>query len=228
MFSILRKKIYLLSFFLGLFLINSISGSDWNNQNYLIDGVYYLFSQNDLNMAEEQFHKVIISSSFDILSGETKNHSSDKKIVAEAFYFLGKICYERAVLKENVSQNISQSKSYLIKAEEYGIIYDKIHPSLLDKINQNYPEIKASIPYSNSDKAKVTIEIGSGLYQIKSVKIDQKMNVTESSLLTKKESELESGARYKMKPDIQGAAKSTYKALIILGIGLAFWLVREI
>jgi len=226
MLSIIRKNIYLPALLFGLFIIHPLSASDWNSQNYLIDGVYYLESQNDLNMAEEQFRKVIISSPFDTLSGETESSDSDRKIVAEAFYFLGKICYERSISKENVPQNIAQAKSYLKKAEEYGIVYDKLHPPLLSAINQNYPEIKASIPQSADSKTKVNIEIGDGLYHIRLLKIDQKINVTESWLLTKKESELECGARYKMKPDIQGAAKSTYKALIILGIVLAFWLVR--
>jgi hypothetical protein len=224
--SILIKKIYILALFFGLFLIHPVSAGDWNGQNYLINGVYYLVSQGDLNMAEEQFREVIFSSPFDALSEKTGNSSSDRKIVAEAFYFLGKICYERAISKENVSQNISQAKSYLMKAEEYGIVYDKLHPSLLDEINRDYPEIKALIPQLNAGKANVTIEIGDSLYQIRSVKIDQNANVTENRFLTKTESELECDARYKMKPDVQGSAKSVYKALITLGIGLAFWLVR--
>ena len=212
MLSILRKKIFLLSLLFGLYFTHLVCGSDWDSQNYLTDGVYYLVSQGDLNMAEERFRKIIFSSSFDTLSGKTENPGSDREIVAEAFYFLGKICYERAISKENVSQNIAQAKSHLKKAEEYRIVYDKLHPSLLVEINQNYPEITASTPQPTGDKAKVTIEIGDGLYQIKSVKIDPKINVTESRLLTKKESELECGARYKMKPDTQGATKSIHKA----------------
>jgi len=227
MLSIIRKNIYLPALLFGLFIIHPLSASDWNSQNYLIDGVYYLESQNDPNMAEEQFRKVIISSPFDTLSRKKEGSGSDRKIVAEAFYFLGKIGYERSLSKENVSQNIAQAKSYLGKAEEYGIVYDKLHPPLLGAINQNYPEIKASIPQSTDSKTKVNIEIGDGLYHIGFLKIDQKINVTESWLLTKKDTGLECGARYKMKPDIQGAYKSTYKALVILGIGLTFWLVRS-
>lgn len=224
--SIFKKNIYILALLFGLFLIHPVSASDWNGQNYLINGVYYLVSQGDLNMAEGQFRKIIFSSPFDALSEKTGNSGSDRKIVAEAFYFLGKICYERAISKENVLQNISQAKSYLVKAEEYGIVYDKLHPPLLDEINRDYPEIKALIPQPTADKAKVTIEIGDSLYQIRSIKIDQNANVTKNRLLTKTESELECDARYKMKPDVQGATKSVYKALIALGIGLAFWLVR--
>jgi hypothetical protein len=232
MLSILKRNIYLLVLFFGLSFTYSAIANDWDSQNYLINGVYYLISQKDLNMAEDQFRKVIFYSSFNSLSEESVKMNHNRETVAEAFYFLGEIYYEKATSQINISdimkQNyIAQAKGYLGKAKEYGIVYDRLHPSLLDEINEKYPKIIASIPKSTGNKTKVAIGMDDGLYQIDTISIDKNANIIKSDLQTKKESSLECGAIYKMKPDIRGASISTYKALTIIGIGLAVCLIRS-
>jgi hypothetical protein len=166
--------------------------------------------------------------------------------VAEAFYFLGKIHYERAMLDIGYStldtgreeqkssiqypassiENIAWAKKYLRKAEEYGIVYDRLHPDLLDEINRKYPKVDTPISRSSHDKTRIMIQIENGLYQLDAVKIDEHMDITQSEFLTNEEFSLECGARYKVEPDIQGGRRAIYRALTILGVGLAIWFTR--
>jgi len=207
-----------------------IAGDQIKSQDYLVEGVYYLISEGNRDKAEEQFRKVIFSSSASALSVEdshmAKIHDQNRWAVAEAFYFLGKIYYEKALFQGDIAQNIAQARKYLRKAEEYGVVHDRLHPPLLDEINKKYPEVKMPVPKPGEDKAKVTIEIDQGAYRMDAVKIDHLADVTERGFLTNKEFDLECGARYKVKPDIRGGYESVYKALTVFGIGLAVWLTR--
>ena len=85
---------------------------------------------------------------------------------------------------------------------------------------------KSVIPETKGEEAKIIIEIDHGSYQIDTVKVNQNADVTESKFLTEEEFDLECGARYKLKPDIQGGHRSIYRTLTILGIGLLVWLTR--
>jgi len=212
----------------------------WESQRYLIDGVHYLINEGDRDMAKSLFQKAILSSSFSSLSGELEDQSQNRWVAAEAFYFLGKICYEKAILdtgkeKQESSiqypassiENIAWAKKYLEKADEYGMVYDRMHPPLLDKINREYPGVDPPIMEANRDKAKITIKTDHGSYQIDAVRVDQHADVTENTFLTNREFDVECGARYKVKPDIQGGRRSIYRALAVLGISLAIWRVRS-
>jgi len=77
---------------------------------YLIEGVYYLMNEGDRDKAEGFFRKAILSSSFDSLSVEGNTHwqaasgtAPALSDAAEAFYFLGKIYYEKAILDTGYS-----------------------------------------------------------------------------------------------------------------------------
>jgi len=216
---------------------DTVRGEDWESRYYLIEGVHYLLNEGDRDMAEELFRKAIFSSSFSSLSKEAEDEKVREGFnpVAEAFYFLGKIHYEKAILdigaratekQESSLENIAWAKKYLRKAEEYGIVYDQLHPPLLGEINRGYPEIKAPIPEPGREEAKVIIEVNGGSYQINVVRVDQQADVTEAKFLTNKEFDLECGARYKMRPDVQGGYRSIYRALAVLGTGLVIWLAR--
>ena len=211
--------------------------SPWESQRYLIEGVYYLINEGDLDTAENMFRKAILSVPFGSLSRIGDDQDTGKQIAAEAFYFLGEIHYKRAMLhtgKEDRDllspgiENIAWAKKYLGIAEEYGIVYDRLHPPLLDKISREYPKILAKVVETNRDKSKVIIETNhTGSYKVDAIKVDQYSDVTKSTLLTGKEFDLECGARYKVKPDIQGSYNSIYRALAIFGIGLLIWVTRS-
>jgi hypothetical protein len=216
------------------------------SRHYLIEGVHYLMNEGDRDTAEDLFRKAIFTSPFGSLSREGNGGQlseasvlSDRWVVAEAFYFLGRIYYERAVSQVGVVRDADTdsttpkllvlARKYLRKAEQYGIIYDRLHPSLLDEISRRFPEIEVPIEAydgSGQDKAKVMIEFDHGSYQMDAVKVDLDADVTESSFSTSKEFDLECGARYKVKPDVQGGYKVMYRALALLGIGVVFWLTR--
>jgi hypothetical protein len=232
--------------------LQSIQAQVRESRYYLMEGVYYLLNEGDRDTAEEFFRKVIFSSPFSSLSREGDPDKPavegsegvpalpSRWIVAEAFYFLGKIHYEEAVLDAGSRipdsgiqdpasdiENIAWAKKYLKKAEEYGIVYDRLHPPLLDEIDRKYPGIETPIPRASRDKANVIIEIDHEKYQIDAVKIDESADFTESKFSTKREIELECGARYKMKPDVQGGHKVIYRTLTVFGIGLVIWLTRS-
>ena len=103
--AISKIKTCLLILLFVFSFIHTTVARDWDSQDYLADGVYYLINQNDLDMAEEQFHKAIFSSPFSMLSEETDDMDSDRQIAAKAFYFLGKIHLERASSQSNISEN---------------------------------------------------------------------------------------------------------------------------
>jgi hypothetical protein len=213
---------------------SGVTASSWESRRYLIEGVYYLINEGDLDVAEGLFRKAILSSPFSSLSMEVGDQGYDRQVVAEAFYFLGRIHYERAILgtgKENHEksiENIASAKSYLGRAEKYGIVHDRLHPPLLDQINRKYPEISMPNLEANPDKAIVAIETEhGGSYKVNAVKVDQYTDVTDNRFLTNREFYLECGARYKVEPDIQGGYKSIHRALTVLGIALVVWLTRD-
>lgn len=209
------------------------TASSWESRRYLIEGVYYLINEGDLDVAEGLFRKAILSSPFSSLSMGAEGQGYDRQVVAEAFYFLGRIHYERAIPgtgKENHEkslENIAWAKIYLEKAEEYGIVHDRLHPPLLDQINRKYPEISMPNLEANPDKAIVAIETEhGGSYKVNAVKVDQYTSVTDNRFLTNKEFDLECGARYKVKPDVQGSYKSINRTLAVFGIALVIWFTR--
>ena len=202
------------------------------NRSHLIEGVYYLMNQGDQNMAKEFFQKAIFSSPFVDLSMNrgvvTVSEPGDRRIVAEALYFLGKIHYEKVLSHkgEDMEKNIGLAKMYLNKAEEYGIAYDRLHPTLLDEIHRRYPGVGMVVPDTEGDGTKVTIEVDHGSYRVDTVKVDQHADVTEDRFMTNEEFALEGGARYKVEPDVQGGYRSIYRTLAFLGISLLVWLTR--
>jgi hypothetical protein len=212
---------------------SGFTASSWESRRYLMEGVYYLINEGDRDVAEGLFRKAIISSPFSSLSMEAEDQGNDRQVVAEAFYFLGRIHYEKALLgtgKENHEksiENITWAKSYLEKAEEYGIVHDRLHPPLIDQINRKYPEISMPNLETNPDKVRVAIEIEHGeSYKVDAVKVDQYTSVTDNRFLTNKEFDMECGARYKVKPDVQGSYKSINRTLAVLGIALVIWFTR--
>ncbi len=198
---------------LFLVLLTLFISSAYGSQEQIIAGVYYLISRNDPVKAEEYFRNVIIS--------------GDQDNIAEAFYFLGKIYYDRALSGIDVTSNIGKAKAYLSKADEYGIIYNKLKVPLLEEINKKYPDISASKLELEGDKAKAVIEIDQGKYRIDSLQVNREMGMKRETFSTNKELELHGGTLYKMKPDIEGGYRSIYRLLIITGIGIAIWLVRD-
>lgn len=206
--SIINCKSIILVFILSFFLINFA----YSSQEHIIAGVYYLISRNDPAKAEEHFQKAI-------LVGEQDD-------LASAFYFLGKIYYDRALSGFDVTSNIGKAKAYLIKAEEYGLKNDRLHPPLSDEINRKYPDIPPSNLEIKGDKAKVVIEIDQGDYRINSLQINREMGIRKEIFATNKDLNLQGGTLYKMKPDVEGSSKSIHRMLVLLGIGIAIWLVR--
>ncbi len=235
-----RSWVYISLIFLSLWAIPLIYASErmedvrpsWESQRHLIEGIHYLVNEGDRDMAEEFFRRAILSSSFGSLSGKDGaegTSGTSRWVVSEAFYFLGKIHYERAVSQGAVPQNIAWAKRYLEKADEYGVVNDRFHPPLLDEINRKYPGVDAlDAPLSEtcSDKAKIIVEIDHGAYEMDAVRVGQNADVTESRFRTNEEFDLDCGARYKVKPNIQRSNRSMYGALTAVGISLAIWLTR--
>jgi hypothetical protein len=206
--------------------VEKASDISWQSRWYLMEGVYYLINEEDGNRAEELFRKAILSSSFDSLSKKPNDSSRGRRVVAEAFYFLGKIHYERAISGKDVSHNVAWAKKYLLNAEEQGIYYDRLHPPLLEEMERRYPGIDIPASESENGAATVVVETDDVSYKVNSVKVDRRSEVTEREFPANENIQVESGARYKMKPDIQSGYKSVYGVLSILGVGLAIWLVR--
>jgi hypothetical protein len=212
---------------------SGFTASSWESRRYLMEGVYYLINEGDREVAEGLFRKAIISSPFSSLSMEAEDQGYDRQVVAEAFYFLGRIKYEKAIPgsgKENHEksiENIAWAKVYLEKAEEYGIVHDRLHPPLLDQINRKYPEINMPNTEANPDRAIVAVEVEHGeSYKVDAVKVDQYTSVTDNRFLTNRELDLECGARYKVKPDVKGSYRSINRTLAVLGIALVIWFTR--
>lgn len=256
-----KLTIKLMALIFCLYLVPSIFAGEgtnpktvsWETRNYIIEGVYYLINEGDLDTAEELFRKAVLSSSFDSLSKESKDQNDDRYYVAEAFYFLGKIYYEKAMLdvgneiqsdptevgdptyKETDShrllshaENIAWARKYLEEAQEYGLVHDRLHPPLLDEINRKYPKVKTPTSETSLYRAKIIIESENcGSYQVNGVKVDQHTNIDDSKFSTNKEVDLDCGARYKIMLDIQRGYESVYRALIVLSIGIVIWLTRS-
>lgn len=219
---------------------SGFTASSWESRRYLMEGVYYLINEGERDVAEGLFRKAILSSPFDSLSMEAKDQGYDRQVVAEAFHFLGRIQYEKATLDSGYSildtgkreqetsiEYIKWAKIYLEKAEEYGIVHDRLHPPLLDQINRKYPEVSMSNIEANPDRAIAAIEIQLGeSYKVSAVKVDQYTSVTDNRFSTNRELDLECGARYKVKPDVQGSYRSMNRTLAVLGIVLVIWFTR--
>lgn len=219
----------------------------WESQRYLIEGVHYLINEGDIARSKEFFQKAIFSSSFESLSSKAPEQKHNRQIVAEAYYFLGKIHYEQAMLEIKRSStspqeskqytplftdNIARAKKYLRKADEYGLVHDRMHPALLAMLDDTFPDIEPmllekTLLEKNKGDTKITIETDdSELYRLDVIKIDQNADVTETEFLTDEELNLEHGARYKMKLNARGLYDAVYKTLFVLGIGIAVWRVR--
>lgn len=239
----MKKKIIIylitLSFILGFpFFIFADDAVDlkydnsWESRRYLIEGVYYLINNEDIDIAEKMFRKAILSNSFSNLSKSSEVQDQSKRVVAEAFYFLGKIYYKRssldAVKSASSIENIAWAKKYLEKAEEYGIVYDQLRPTLLHEINQKYPDIKPHTVKASQDKTKVIIETENlGSYKIDTIKVDKYTDTMEEKFQTNKEFDMAGGSRYKIKPDTDGKHSSIFGALAIMSAGLLIWLIRD-
>jgi tetratricopeptide (TPR) repeat protein len=187
------------------------------SQNYLAKGVYYLINLGDLDKAEEQFQKAILSSSPDSFSAIPDN-PNDGQTTAEAFYFLGKIYYDRAGKSGDITQNIGKAKFYLAKANEYGIMSFRINPPLLDEVNRKYPNIPAAVQEISQSKTEVVIETQDEFYKLNTIRIDHNLDITKDKFSTNKELKLYNNSRYKILTDYKDSYKSVYGALVIFGI----------
>ena len=117
--DILGGKFYLRIFLTFLTLLLIFAHQDAPGQSsidkHLIEGVYYLIVENDLNQAEQEFQAILASD---------KNHP-------EAYYFLGRICYERVLDSSVPKSMLREAEKYLSMAHSLGIVYDTLHPNLL-------------------------------------------------------------------------------------------------
>ena len=138
------KNVYILCFLLWCLASVAVAGEMESarheanieeSRRCLITGVYYLVNAGDRDTAEGLFRRAIFYGSFSDLSvGAYSNTPSIEAydnthsvraygnkpihgwIAAEAFYFLGKINYERAISQGDVEKNIAWAKKYLRKA----------------------------------------------------------------------------------------------------------------
>lgn len=229
----IRCSQYILAIlFLGLWVIPCVwtDEAGQSSQGYLISGIYYFVNEGNMDKAEELFRKAIFSSSFAALSNmentDCKISPLNRRVAAEAFYFLGRIYYKRANDQQDTIQNIAWAKKYFQQADEYGIVYDKLHPPIMDEINRKYPGIGMPTAKPSREKSEVVIEVNNDLYRIDAVKVDQRAGITKDNFLTNERFELEGGARYKLKPNIKGQNNIVNQALVILGVSLVLWFAR--
>jgi len=82
---------------------------------HLIKGVYHIIVESDLNQAEQEFQAILAMD---------KNH-------VEAYYFLGRVYYERVLSSSAPRSMLREAEKYLRMAHSLGIVYDKLHPNLL-------------------------------------------------------------------------------------------------
>jgi len=185
------------------------------SQKFMIRGVYYLINQNNPDAAESEFRQVIAL--------DQQNW--------EAYYFLGRIYYERVTSMENISasqlqQSIGKAKAFLLRAQELGMSYDKLHPDSLSRLKQEYPKIA---PIYEEElfpkKAKITIETESPKFEIQASKISkQDAPVIVGTFLPEEEIQLEGDASYQLK--FIPVKPKSIRHLILVGIGLTIWLIR--
>jgi len=175
----------------------------------MIRGVYYLINQNDLNAAENAFRQAI---ALDQHNGE-------------AYYFLGSIYYEQATSTGNLSVSqmqmfIGKAKALLLRAQELGITYDKLHPELLSRLEQEYPKVA---PIYEAElfpkKARIIIETETPTFDIRTSKTNQ-----VGTFRPYEEIQLEGDASYQL--EFLPKKPKSIKHLILVGIGLTIWLVR--
>ena len=169
------------------------------SQKFMIRGVYYLINQNDLNAAENEFRQAI---ALDQHNGE-------------AYYFLGSIYYERA---GNLS--VGKAKALLLRAQELGLTYDKLHPELLSRLEQEYPKVA---PIYEAElfpkKANIIIETETPTFDIRASKTNQ-----VGTFRPEEEIQLEGDASYQL--EFLPKKPKSIKHLILVGIGLTIWLIR--
>ncbi|MFQ6041509.1 MAG: hypothetical protein ACE5PV_11685 [Candidatus Poribacteria bacterium] len=196
------------------------------SEKHLIRGVYHLINQSDLNAAESEFRQAI-----------TLDQNN-----WEAYYFLGRIYYERATLTGDIS--ISQSQQFIGKAKAFlsraqrlqrfkapstpmaSPAYDKLHPDLLKRLKRDYPKIA---PIYEEElfpkKVKIVIESETPNFEIRASKIgEQGADVIVGTFLPEDEIQLESDASYQL--EFLPQKPKSIKYLLLLGIGLTIWLIR--
>jgi hypothetical protein len=175
----------------------------------------------------------------------------------EAYYFLGRVYYEQATLKMDISgdgytdvsppapypplslqggekggnvsqsqQTIGKAKAFLLRAQELGMTYDKLHPDLLSRLKQDYPKVA---PIYEEElfpkKAKIAIETEQPTFEIRASKIsEQDVTVIVGTFLSEEEIQLESGASYQL--EFSPPKPKGIKHIILIGIGLAICLIR--
>jgi len=237
-----------LSGFLSLLSATSLaSPSDFfrqESQKFMIRGVYYLINQNDLNAAETEFRQAIA----------LDHHNG------EAYYFLGRIHYEQATSTSNLSISqlqmfIGKAKALLLRAQELGITYDKLHPELLSRLEQEYPKVA---PLYEAElfpkKTNIIIETEAPTFDIRASKINNPLTpVAEVTKLLGKgeyqpktlgvgeQNEQKTAVRvgtFRPEEEIQLEGDASYqleflpkkpksiKHLILVGIGLTISLIR--
>ncbi len=193
------------------------------SQKFMIRGVYYLINQNDLNAAENEFRQAI---ALDQHNGE-------------AYYFLGSIYYERAgnLPVSQLQMFIGKAKALLLRAQELGITYDKLHPELLSRLEQEYPKVA---PIYEAElfpkKAKIIIETETPTFDIRTSKTnqskafgvgersEQNTAVKVGTFRPEEEIQLEGDASYQL--EFLPKKPKSIKHLILVGIGLTIWLIR--
>lgn len=183
------------------------------SQKFIIRGVYYLINQNNPDAAENEFRRAIVLD---------KNNE-------EAYYFLGRIYYERAI-SEDISATQSQrfigkAKALFLRAKELGMTYDKLHPDLLSRLKQEY--LKVEPIYEEKlfpKKSKIIIETESPTFEIQVSKISKQNDaVMVRTFQPEEEIPLEGDSSYQLEFTPK---KPGIKHLILLGIGLTIWLIR--
>ena len=196
----------------------------WQNYDYLVSGVYHLIIQEDPSVAEQEFKRAILASPIELLK-DAKIQSYNRYVIADSFYFLGKIYYDKSVSGNNI-QDIGKAKGYLGEAEKYGTNYGILRPNLLKELNRKYPNVKANIPELNFGDANIIFEIGNESFQIDAVEISKEINIVNDKFTTNENVKLRGGATYKIEPNIDKSYINTYRALTMVGIGLVIWLAR--
>lgn len=191
------------------------------SQKSVIRGVYHLINQNDSDAAESEFRQAI---------AWDRNNK-------EAYYFLGKIYYDRAASMEDLpasqsSQYIGKAKALLLRAQELGISYDKLHPDLLSQLKKEYPKIAPIYEEELFPKAKIVFETEFG---IQTSEISQQMSphssqrqpdekTTTETFQPEEEISLKGDTAYQL--EFLPKKPKNIKHLILLGIGLTIWLIR--
>jgi tetratricopeptide (TPR) repeat protein len=185
------------------------------SQKFMIRGVYYLINQNNPDAAEDEFQQAIV----------LDQHNG------EAYYFLGRIYYEQATSTSNLSvsqlqQFIGQSKALLLRAQELGITYDKLHPNLLSRLKREYPKVA---PIYEEElfpkKANIIIETEVPTFDIRASKTNQQnTSVIVGTFLPEEEISIEGDTSYQL--EFLPKKPKSIKHLILVGIGLTIWLIR--